>query len=200
MKKSVYIRKEKYSLDEVFSKVIVGLEKNKKKESVDFNGDLINLHSERYQLFATKGCKCVCCGLDGIFFAKEKQQDVKGDTWHLNLYGLRNGEEILFTKDHIISKCQGGRDNIKNYQVMCIKCNNIKSAAEGIHKETSLIIMEKIKAMRKVIDKMPKLIHPFITTHMEFLKHFEEFVDKTGLEKKQSPKKEPDRVIGKSSD
>lgn len=90
----------------------------------DITIDNVKMHaiSDRYKLFFTKGYKCVNCGLEGKFFALEKR---KTDTiYHLNLYGYdKNGNEILFTKDHIIPKSKGGKDILENYQTMCEKCN-----------------------------------------------------------------------------
>ena len=42
------------------------------------------------------------------------------------MYGVKNGEEVLFTKDHIIPKSKGGKNHISNYQTMCEPCNSEK--------------------------------------------------------------------------
>lgn len=81
--------------------------------------------SQRLVLFKTKGCKCVKCGLEGTVFYLEKHP--KDKHYHMNLYGYDiNGNEVLMTKDHIIPKSKGGLNHMKNYQPMCIKCNEKK--------------------------------------------------------------------------
>lgn len=100
-------------------------EKLKKDAKVKLDGDIIKGNSQRYQLFFTKGTKCVCCGIEGKYFAKEKR--IKDKSYHLNLYGIDNsGKEVLITKDHIIPKSKGGKDELENYQTMCIRCNENK--------------------------------------------------------------------------
>jgi hypothetical protein len=83
----------------------------------------VSMKSQRYQLFAEKGTICVCCGLKAEYFALERHRNGNTDKFHFNLYGRRNGEEIMFTKDHIIPKSKGGPDTIENYQTMCQECN-----------------------------------------------------------------------------
>lgn len=119
-------RKEIYSIEEVKEKVKdVLFEKERNLSKVNFNGDMIKGNSQRYQTFFTKGCKCVKCGIEGKYFAKEKH--LKDRSFHLNLYAIdENGEEVLMTKDHIIPKSKGGFDDISNYQTMCERCNKAK--------------------------------------------------------------------------
>lgn len=124
--KTDIIRKSIHSIEDVRETVKdVLFEKFKKDAKVELDGDIIKGNSQRYQLFFTKGTKCVCCGIEGKYFAKEKR--IKDKSYHLNLYGIDdNGQEVLITKDHIIPKSKGGKDELENYQTMCIRCNERK--------------------------------------------------------------------------
>lgn len=145
------IRKEIYSIDEVREKTKdVLFEKDKRNAKVDFDRDLIKGNSQRYQTFFTKGCKCVVCGIEGKYFAKERHLYDK--TYHLNLYAVDdNGDEILMTKDHIIPRSKGGIDDIS-----CIleelkspvfvgskdALNNLKVENEPMQKQRRVLLFE----------------------------------------------------------
>ena len=126
-------RKEIYPVPPVLAQVKFISKNEGKKCRVDFDGDLMNMASGRYTLFAKKGCKCVCCGLEGTYFAKERprpsaRQEQK--VYHFNLYGIDDeGKEVQITKDHIIPISKGGKNHIDNYQVMCYSCNMAKKDA-----------------------------------------------------------------------
>lgn len=97
-------------------------EKYKQNAKVKLDGDLIKGNSQRLQTFFTRGMKCACCGIEGKYFAKEK--DCNAVSYHLNLYAIDdNGKEVLMTKDHIIPRSKGGKNCIGNYQTMCVYCN-----------------------------------------------------------------------------
>ena len=123
-----YIRIGEYKIEEVLSYVSDNKKdyygSNKKK---DYDGYMVKMNSQRYLLFKTKGITCVKCGVKGQFFGLEKIKHQSNDTYHFNLYGIKDGVEILMTKDHIVPKSKGGRNNLKNYQVMCTHCNLRKS-------------------------------------------------------------------------
>lgn len=97
----------------------------------------VNTRSDRYELFATKGVKCVSCGIEGSFFALERSTKCNHDRHqknrqqrrpHFNLYAVReDGQEVLMTKDHILPKSKGGKDRLENYQTMCKVCNETKA-------------------------------------------------------------------------
>jgi len=120
-------RKEIYPVPLVLAQVKFVPKGVGKNQKVDFDGDLVNMASDRYKAFAAKGCKCVVCGLEGTYFAKEKsrssvKQEHKG--YHFNLYGIdAEGKEVLITKDHIVPVSKGGGHYLDNYQTMCYNCN-----------------------------------------------------------------------------
>jgi len=112
---------------------------------------VVHLKAHRYRLMVqTPGLGCVECGLQGIYFALERAihriakqaKGVRGGytftykvmtdaEWHFNLYAMRedgveDGVEVLMTKDHIVPKSKGGRNEMWNYQLMCQKCNSRK--------------------------------------------------------------------------
>lgn len=119
------LRKEIYPVDVVLSKVIVGVGK-KVSVPVKFDGDIIDLASKRYQMYKTKGIKCVKCGIEGVFFAKER--DKNAQNYHLSLYAIdKDYNEVQMTKDHKLPACKGGSGELDNFQPMCHRCNYDKS-------------------------------------------------------------------------
>jgi hypothetical protein len=119
-----YIRKKIYNINEVLQHISIDGNKTNNIQ-IDFDGDLMNMGSDRYKTFFLKGTRCITCGLEAKYFAKERfPGDIK---WHFNLYGIdENNKEVLFTKDHTIPKSKGGLNHIDNYQTMCCKCNSKK--------------------------------------------------------------------------
>lgn len=92
-------------------------------------GHSVKMNSRRYRLFKAKGVVCGGCGLEGTFFALERQRNnaQTEDKFHFNLYGVTaDGTEILMTKDHIHPKSKGGGNLLDNLQVLCSICNQIK--------------------------------------------------------------------------
>ena len=98
---------------------------------VSIGGDLINMTSLKLQTFKENGIRCRVCGCKGVYFAKEKYSDQA--YFHLNLYALKEGKEVLMTKDHIIPLTKGGRDRLNNFQTLCGECNR-KKAMHTAHK------------------------------------------------------------------
>jgi hypothetical protein len=129
-------RKEKhYSIEEVLSKIT--------DREVDFDGDMIKMGSARYKNFKLHGIKCVTCGIEGQYFVKERSNP---GPYHFNLYAIKNGSEILMTKDHILSKANGGPDHIDNYRTMCTKCNSKRGNDELKQFHIHRVIEEIVKA------------------------------------------------------
>ncbi len=110
-----------YPFNDIINQIIPTFEGEKYK---NFNGVQVSVISQRYDVFK-KSNVCCRCGLEGTYLASERH---KGDeNYHFNLYGTDSGgDEVLFTKDHIIPKSKGGKNNLKNYQTMCTVCNELK--------------------------------------------------------------------------
>ena len=82
-----------------------------------------------------KNNRCVACKVVGTVWRLEasSHNDLKP---HLNLYAVKDPgiplnqltdeDVILMTKDHILPKSQGGKENQSNLQTMCVICNMIK--------------------------------------------------------------------------
>ena len=88
-------------------------------------GESVKTGSVRLQLFAVKGHECVVCGAQGSYVAIDRSPNQH--SYHLNMYGINNqGQEVLFTKDHIQPKSLGGADTLDNMQCMCKVCNETK--------------------------------------------------------------------------
>ena len=121
------VRLAVYPLEKVFDQMDVTIPLSHTYHG-DFDGDKIRLNRFHLLVFLTKGTKCVNCGIEGQFFAKECDIRRHGDVPHLSLYSVDDdGQEVLMTKDHIVPVCHGGYEGYSNMQPMCMFCNNDKS-------------------------------------------------------------------------
>ena len=119
------IRKQIYTIKEVHDKVRPHIPRQ--PNLVIYDGDEIDMESQRYAVFKRDKCICIKCNLEGAYYAKEKSTGQENSKrFHFNLYGIKNGKEIMFTKDHIVPKSLGGKDHLENYQTMCSECNSKK--------------------------------------------------------------------------
>ena len=126
-----------YSIDQVFPHVPKG--------QVELDGHMVK--TGRFLVFVKKGTRCVSCGLRATFFKKEKTLE----TTILNLYGVRNGRHILFTRDHIVPVSRGGSNDITNIQPMCADCNTRKGdyiSFENRVKETIRVFKRFYQGMK----------------------------------------------------
>jgi hypothetical protein len=114
-----------------------GLRALAKGGRVDLNGVPVKCSSLRLRTFAAKGTSCRHCGIEGAFFAIERNgsdrdRSAEERPFHLNLWALRpDGIEVLMTHDHTHARGTGGRDEIANTEPMCERCNSRKSREEG---------------------------------------------------------------------
>ncbi len=133
MEYPMYIRKGVVSINEfeVLFKdtVLSNMDAAKCKTKIAVNGEPIKAVSDRYKCFISSGYNCVSCGVKGTHFAIERTES--DTTYHLNLYSVVNGQDVLMTKDHIMPKSKGGRNHYSNYQTMCTVCNASKGNNDG---------------------------------------------------------------------
>lgn len=120
---SRYIRKEILNLDEGLR--IISLYGWQKSTLGFRTGGL------RLRTFREKGTCCAYCGLEATHFAVEKCSSSSNEHYHLNLWGVKDGREVLFTHDHIYARGLGGADAIENSVTACENCNSRKSRIEG---------------------------------------------------------------------
>ena len=107
---------------------------NLKKIKREYDGDLIKMGSDRYYTFA-KSLECEFCSIKGDRFYKERSMGKNGQPqnggFHFNLYAInKNGEEVIMTKDHVVARARGGKDNIDNYVTCCKICNEEKGVMD----------------------------------------------------------------------
>jgi hypothetical protein len=107
----------------------------KPTKRVEMKGFEVGITSLRLRTFATKGTACMNpgCTNNGTYFAVERTRGSNGP-YHINLWAVKEGGDVLMTHDHIIARALGGSDTHENTQTMCSHCNNAKS-----HLELSLI-------------------------------------------------------------
>lgn len=113
-----------YTITEVFEYIDASPQHGQR---VKFHGHKMNMRTTRLLNFRINSIECVTCGRLGAFFVKERHEN---DPPHLNLYGFdKQGNPLLFTRDHIKPKSKGGTNHLYNSQTMCLHCNKEKSDA-----------------------------------------------------------------------
>jgi hypothetical protein len=135
-KESVYERLTKVAIEDVLPVIGEAYDSRKTKGRVDVAGVLVKVVSTRLRTFYKTGTYCHHCGLQASFFAIERTVNHKGTDhpYHLNLWGVdAEGQEVLFTHDHIIARALGGTDVVEeNTQTSCGPCNWAKGEVEGV--------------------------------------------------------------------
>jgi hypothetical protein len=104
---------------------------------VVIRGYKLNAQSLRLRTFKNKGTICCACGLAASYFVIEKVK-ASNEAPHLNLYGLKDGVEILFTHDHTLARGLGGSNHISNSQPMCGPCN----WAKGLEEQNQVLTLQ----------------------------------------------------------
>jgi hypothetical protein len=122
-----YIDLGHYSTNEVLDHV--GPDAPRKDFTIDGVTYSVNMKSARMVCF-TRNVRCVCCGTLGEVFLLELPSKSKQMIPHFNMYGMRKGEWVQMTKDHVVPRSKGGRDNQENLVTMCCKCNEEKADRE----------------------------------------------------------------------
>ena len=171
-----YFRKSKHSIEETLQYAGNG-------KSI-FKGDKVNMSSDRLILFMEKGTKCVCCGLEASYFAKERTFGTQ--KYHLNLWGVdNNGKHILFTKDHIKPKSKGGSNTLDNYQTMCHDCNVQKGSNYHrfglVSKVCGLFTPKKKKVSRSAIEDKDRQIENLKNKYSRIIKDKNQQIHKLQL-------------------
>lgn len=98
------------------------------RKPLEFDGIICQTVGTRLLTYHAYGVKCCVhgCTVSGQYFAVEKAINQPDAKWHLNLYGMRNGQEVMMTSDHRLPKSRGGLDGINNRQPMCSPHNSMK--------------------------------------------------------------------------
>jgi len=129
-----YDRHSTAPLETIIAEILASSHLVKTTVKTEVNGQRVGIDSLRLRTFAHKGCKCVKCGLEAAHFAVERDlaTAARGGNYHLNLWGVKDGVEVLFTHDHILARGLGGKDRIENTQTMCCFCNWEKGEVEQL--------------------------------------------------------------------
>jgi hypothetical protein len=83
------------------------------------------------RIFRNACYTCTICGLKASFFAIEDaavpRPEVIEAKKTFRLYGIKNGKAVLFNKDHIIPRKEGGVGKSANLVCSCMSCNTAKA-------------------------------------------------------------------------
>ncbi len=104
------------------------------RQPIEHEGIICYTSGTRLLTYHVHGMKCCVpgCAISGEFFAIEKTVNQPSAKWHLNLYGMRHGQEVMLTSDHRLPKSKGGLDVISNRQPMCMP-HNFQKGNQLIH-------------------------------------------------------------------
>lgn len=115
---------------------------NAHDNNIVIEGYSVYAKSMRYKNFFKHGYTCCVCGKQGAYFYLDIDDKQNSKRAHFNLY---SEDGTLMTKDHIIPKSRGGKNDIHNYQVMCSHCNEAKRNEMPEEYDPNMIKETKIK-------------------------------------------------------
>jgi hypothetical protein len=114
--------KMEYKVEEILPLISEAVAEKKKLVCLP-SGKKVRL-SNTLKTFHYKGIVCIRCGLRGVIFREIKHHD--NNNTHLRLLGIKDDNEVMMTRDHIIPYSRGGSNNFDNIQTMCCSCNSQK--------------------------------------------------------------------------
>jgi hypothetical protein len=80
------------------------------------------------------------------------------EKYHLNMYGIdANGEEVLFTVDHIVPESKGGKRHLNNLQTMCYPCNQRKKSVPD-EVDKAIPVGTKLADIRVALAEYPRAV------------------------------------------
>jgi len=128
-----YIRHAIVPMEEVVEKIIDSWGAERRTKAHLSSGHTVGIVSLRMRTFgraasSKSGIHCKACGLKAQYFAVEGFKGSLLPSIHANLYGTKDGKEVLFTQDHVVPRSRGGGNNLTNSQVMCQPCNSRKGS------------------------------------------------------------------------
>lgn len=93
--------------------------------------------------------RCCFCGAEATKAFVVEQSGGFG----IRFFTEKNGELILFTKDHKIPKSKGGRNRFNNYQTCCEVCNRLKGNISKDNEVSKCVIeiRKKVSNQKKYI-------------------------------------------------
>ncbi len=121
-------RKGIYDIDEILDKFCDHLRCRYKTIFEDVS---VRIRKNQFSTFK-KSTTCANCKLKAEFFALERtlpnDKCHSPDAYHFSLYGLRKGEEVIFTIDHVKPRSKGGENCLENLDLLCFPCNQLKGS------------------------------------------------------------------------
>ena len=97
--------------------------KGKMKVVVNDKEYTIKTKSNKFRLFKDN-LKCTVCGVEGCnVFLEQDNNLINTNRAFFSVYGIKNKDYVLLTRDHKIPRSKKGADIFSNLQTMCSICN-----------------------------------------------------------------------------
>ena len=95
---------------------------------------------------------CAICGAKATHAILCKNEQ---DSYYVSFFTERNGQLILFTKDHIVPRSEGGSNSMSNLQACCETCNRAKGNETDSNAEALIIrqLKDEINKLRSELTR-----------------------------------------------
>lgn len=130
-----YIHLDRIPLEVGMNAIKNNLQEKEKAFRVQVGSHEVHVTSLRLRTFYADGAKCYICAKEATHFSADlfsNRPSNQRQIAHMNMWGVdEDGEELLFTHDHVLARSLGGGDHLGNTKTCCTKCNNQKSFGEN---------------------------------------------------------------------